>query len=290
MSLRLRLGASSFSLWALVSCSSGDSNTPNTSSGGENHVTSGGQSSSSTAGKQATGGNANVAGAAGSSSPTSGGTAGEPGGVAGKSNDAGSAGSPANTGGAASGEITCRAAGDGKSTITMVNNCTDNLSFRGSGIDGGELKPGEHACRDIGSSTESIPAIRFWGFIGEDPGGERYTLAELTLNTDFNDFDWYNISHVDAHNLPMQVVPVDMAKCRTLTCAKSLLADCPAEGQLEDSNGKLISCFNPHRDDKNSVVALYFEAGCADAYSWSGDDQNSVAACAGEDYDVIFCP
>jgi hypothetical protein len=69
-----------------------------------------------------------------------------------------------------------------------------------------------------------------------------------------------------------------------------LLADCPAEGQLKDSNGKLISCFNPHRDDPNSAVAKYFEAGCADAYSWSGDDQGSVAACAGEDYDVIFCP
>jgi len=134
------------------------------------------------------------------------------------------------------------------------------------------------------------PAIRFWDFIGEDPGPERYTLAELTLNTTFNDFDWFNISHVDASNLPMQVAAVDMPKCRVLTCAKSLLADCPAIGQEKDASGTIISCFNPTRDDKNSVVAQYFEAGCADAYSWSGDDQGSVVACAGEDYDVVFCP
>jgi hypothetical protein len=207
------------------------------------------------------------------------------------------AGSPASggeaggTGGAGmSGTVSCRAKGDGKSTITMINHCAETLSFRGSDIEGGELAPGEHACRDVGSDVESIPAIRFWGFSGEDPGGEKHTLAELTLNTDFNDFDWYNISHVDAHNLPMQVAPVSMDECRVLTCAESLLADCPIEGQLEDSQGKLISCFSPDRDNPNSTVAKYFEAGCADAYSRSGDDQDSVAACAGEDYDVVFCP
>jgi len=81
-----------------------------------------------------------------------------------------------------------------------------------------------------------------------------------------------------------------MDKCRTLTCPDDLLANCPAIGQEKDAAGKVISCFNPTRDDKNSVVAQYFEAGCADAYSWSGDDQGSVVACAGEDYDVVFCP
>lgn len=188
------------------------------------------------------------------------------------------------------GPISCRAKGDGKSTITLVNHCTATLSFRGSDIQGADLAPGAHACRDVGSDVQSIPAIRFWGFIGEDPGGEKYTLAELTLNTDFNDFDWYNISHVDASNLPMQVAAVEMAQCWVLTCADSLIPNCPAVGQLKDASGNVISCFSPERDDPNSVVAQYFEAGCADAYSWSGDDQDSVVACAGEDYDVVFCP
>ncbi len=88
----------------------------------------------------------------------------------------------------------------------------------------------------------------------------------------------------------MRIAPVDMASCRVLTCAKSLLADCPAIGQLKDANGKVISCVSPDRNDPNSPVAQYFEASCKDAYSWSGDDSESVAACAGEDYDVVFCP
>ncbi len=193
-------------------------------------------------------------------------------------------------GASAVGDIDCRAKGDGKSTITLINHCTQVLSFRGSKIEGGDLAPGAHACRDVGSATESIPAIRYWGFIGADPGGEKYTLAELTLNTDFNDFDWYNISHVDAHNLPMQIRAVDMPSCRVLTCAQSLLANCPPEGQFKDASGNVVSCVSPDRNDPNSPVAKYFEASCKDAYSWSGDDADSVVACAGEDYDIVFCP
>jgi hypothetical protein len=53
---------------------------------------------------------------------------------------------------------------------------------------------------------------------------------------------------------------------------------------------ELVSCFSPERDNADSPVAQYFEAGCADAYSWSGDDADSVATCTGEDFDVVFCP
>jgi hypothetical protein len=218
-------------------------------------------------------------------------------GSSGASSVAGSGGAGASTGGTPGaggtpgvGPIDCRKKGDDESTITLINRCGEPLSFAGTDIEGGVLQPGEHACRDVGDAVTELPAIRFWGYIGADPGGERYTLAELTLNTDFNDFDWYNISHVDAHNLPMQVSAFEMPQCRTLTCAESLIPNCPAEGQLKDAQGKVISCFSPHRDDENSTVAKYFEAGCADAYSWSGDDQESVVACAGEDYDVVFCP
>lgn len=187
------------------------------------------------------------------------------------------------------GPIECRVAGDGITTITFVNGCAESLSYRGSMIDGGELAPGEHACHDLGDAIAEIPAIRYWGFVGPDPGGERHTLAELTLNTDFNDFDWYNISHVDAHNLPMAIVPFGMDDCRTLSCPDSLLRGCPRVGQVFIDD-VLVSCFSPERDNPDSPVAQYFEAGCADAYSWSGDDAESVATCAGEDFDVVFCP
>jgi hypothetical protein len=257
---------------------------------------SGGTTASAGSGS-GTGGSGNQSGAA--SSGTGGGSAGTDSGgtssVGGTDNGGGSAGDGPGGGGSSSGggqagPVTCRSAGDGVSTVSFVNQCDGVLSFRGSDIEGGDLAPGEHACRDVGSDVESIPAIRFWGFIGEDPGGEKHTLAELTLNTDFNDFDWFNISHVDAHNLPMQIVAVDMPECRVLTCADSLLEDCPEVGKLYDGDSNLISCYSPDRDNPDSEVAQYFEAGCADAYSWSGDDFDSVVACAGEDYDVIFCP
>lgn len=208
----------------------------------------------------------------------------------GASNSGGANGGGAGGGSVATGPIDCRKSGDGKSTISFINKCAGTLEFRGSKIEGGQLKTGEHACRDVGDVKTEIPAIRFWGYIGEDPGGERYTLAELTLNTSFNDFDWYNISHVDASNLPMSVAAVDMPKCRTLSCPTSLLPNCPAVGLVKDAKGNVISCYSPMRDDKNSPVAQYFEMSCKDAYSWSGDDQDSVVACAGEDYDVTFCP
>jgi hypothetical protein len=190
--------------------------------------------------------------------------------------------------------ITCRAAGDGLTTIVFVNRCSQTLEYAGSDIDGGTLAPGEHDCVDIGSDTESLSAKRYWGWTGENPGAEHHSLAEFTFNTDFYDFDWYNISFVDAFNLPMQIVPVDESDCDTLTCDSDLLVDCPQAGQSEDSSGAVTSCVSPDRNDPGSPVALYFEQ-CDDAYAWSGDDQEGddpspVKACAGEDWDIVFCP
>jgi Thaumatin family len=214
----------------------------------------------------------------------------------------GGSGGGAPSGGASSGgggrdsspSITCRTDGDGKTTLVFVNGCAHSIEFRGSDFDGGALSPGEFECVDIGSDSEPINSKRYWGYLGEDPGGEHHTLAEFTFNTDFYDFDWYNISHVDAHNLPLQIVPVDRPDCEVLTCAESWLGSCPAEGRLEDARGETVSCVSPSRDDPNSPVAQFFEA-CDDAYAWSGDDQEGedpspMRACAGEDWDIVFCP
>jgi len=211
-------------------------------------------------------------------------------GASGTGSGGGHAGAAVQPAAGATSRSECPVDGDGKTTLVFVNGCSRPLSYRGSDIDGGTLAPGAHACVDIGSDTEALSSKRYWGFVGDDPGAERHSLAEFTFNTDFNDFDWYNISHVDASNLPMEVSAVEMPNCRTLSCPNSLLADCPEVGKVEDSSGKVISCYSPMRDDKNSPIAQYFEKSCKDAYSWSGDDQDSVVACAGEDYDVVFCP
>ena len=192
-------------------------------------------------------------------------------------------------------DFPCRAEGDGTTTAVFVNHCASPLEMRGSDIEGATIAPGGFVCRDLGTATEELSSKRYWGFIGEDPGGEHHTLAEFTFNTDFNDFDWYNISHVDAHNLTMQVVPLDRSSCATLTCSDTaLLTDCPAEGRYTGSGETLIACVSPDRDDASSPVAEFFEQ-CDDAYAWSGhdqqgDDPSPVRACAGEDWAIVFCP
>jgi hypothetical protein len=168
------------------------------------------------------------------------------------------------------------------------------VEFRGSDIEGGSIAPGAFKCVDIGTDVEPLSSKRYWGYIGEDPGGEHHTLAEFTFNTDFYDFDWYNISHVDAHNLPLQIVPVARPDCDPVACEESWLESCPEVGKLMSDEGDVISCVSPDRDNSQSEVALFFEA-CDDAYAWSGDDQEGdepspMHACAGEDWDIVFCP
>ena len=210
-------------------------------------------------------------------------------------------GSPANVAGASpsaagtaptSGGADCARDGDGRTTLVFVNGCSAPVTFRGSDIQGGVLAPGAASCMDIGSDVEAISSKRYWGFRGEDPGGEHHSLAEFTFNTTFNDFDWYNISYVDAFNLPLQIAPLVRPKCKVLTCASDFLAECPSVGRFEDSAGKLVSCVSPDRDNAMSPVALYFDS-CDDAYSWSGDDRDDpspMRACAGEDWQISFCP
>jgi len=208
-----------------------------------------------------------------------------------------SAGSPASTSGGAAptvGTPDCARDADGRTTLVFVNGCAAAIDFRGSDIAGGTLAPGAASCVDIGSDVEALSAKRYWGFRGEDPGAEHHSLAEFTFNTDFNDFDWYNISYVDAFNLPLQIVPLARPKCKTLSCPQDLLPECPSVGRFQDSRAELSACVSPDRNNATSPVALYFEA-CDDAYAWSGDDQKGddpspVRACAGEDWQITFCP
>lgn len=188
----------------------------------------------------------------------------------------------------------CAHDADGRTTLVFVNGCSASVTFRGSDIEGGELAPGASRCVDIGSDVEALSAKRYWGFRGEDPGAEHHSLAEFTFNTDFNDFDWYNISYVDAFNLPLRIEPLVRPKCKVLSCPANLLPGCPSVGRFEDSQGDLVACVSPDRNDAMSPVALYFES-CDDAYAWSGDDQKGddpspVRACAGEDFQITFCP
>ncbi len=72
----------------------------------------------------------------------------------------------------------------------FVNRCTAPPHVRGSDIAGATMASQTYLCRDLGSTEQSLPAKRYWGFLGEDPGAEHHTLADSLFNTDFHDFDW----------------------------------------------------------------------------------------------------
>jgi hypothetical protein len=192
----------------------------------------------------------------------------------------------------------CLVANDGQTSLRFINKCSFGVTFAGNNITGGPLAAGQEACRTLGSNTEMMKTKRYWGFrTGEDPGFERHSLAEFGFNEVFysyNSWDWFNLSHVDAHNLPLKIVPYDLnggTTCsgQTRSCPMDLLANCPAVGQVRNSAGKIISCVSPNRDDGNNPVAKYFDAACSQSYSWSGDD-SAMAACNAEDFDIVFCP
>ena len=216
------------------------------------------------------------------------------GGVGGAAGSRAQAGRANTSGGApALGSVDCAHDGDGTTTLVFRNGCDHSVIFAGSDIDGGSLAPGDARCVDIGSAIEALSAKRYWGYGATDPGAGHYSLAEFTFNTDFHDFDWYDISFVDAFNLPLGITPLARPDCQALTCADDFLAGCPDVGQLRQ-NGEVVACVSPERDNGASPVAQYFE-GCDDAYAWSADDQHGsdpspTHACAGEDFELTFCP
>ena len=192
----------------------------------------------------------------------------------------------------------CAVKGDGKTTLRFINKCSFSVTFAGNNISGGNLGSGAEACRTIGSNTEHMISKRYWGFRqGEDPGFEHHSLAEFGFNENvfgYSSWDWFNLSHVDAHNLPLKIIPYELGSgttcaAQTRSCPKDLLAGCPETGKLRNSAGKVIACVSRDRDNPNSTVAKYFDAGCSQSYSWSGDDA-VMAACNAEDFDIVFCP
>ncbi|KAL1753426.1 thaumatin [Schizophyllum commune] len=141
------------------------------------------------------------------------------------------------------------------------------------------------------------------------------TVAEWTLIPDGEDN--YDVSLVDGYNIPVSVKPTQ--DCPEASCPKELNADCPAELQKKDGDGKVVGCYtacsaNLDGDASNSPNCCsgdfdkpetcpssgvqyydYFKDGCPNSYAYAYDESSGTAlwTCTGSknaDYTVTFCP
>ncbi len=142
------------------------------------------------------------------------------------------------------------------------------------------------------------------------------TLFEINMGSQGSDLDFYDISNVDAYNLPIAVIPVpgsysganshDPFSCGSIAFAQDLDATCPAPLQVTNPvTGAVVDCKNQCGVDglkeiplcttctgagecETNVYSLAFKNACPGCYSFSYDDATSTYACLGADYEVIF--
>ena len=149
-------------------------------------------------------------------------------------------------------------------------------------------------------------------------GAPNVSLAEFTLGGGISS-DFYDVSFVDAFNIPITVAPVggvtssgDPYQCAAAGCSTNLNPGCPSALQDVDSNGNIVACLSACQEfgaDQyccagvyNSPSACnpatwpvdyasYFKSGCPGAYSWAYDDPTSTFTCSGASgYVITFGP
>lgn len=142
-------------------------------------------------------------------------------------------------------------------------------------------------------------------------GQPNATLAEFTLGGGSAP-DYYDVSLVDAFNVPITITPQGGSGCTTAGCSANLLPGCPAELQDVGSSGAVVACLsactkfggdeacctgtadsasscNPAAAPVDS--ASYFKSGCPDAYSYAFDSVTAAFACQGASgYVITFLP
>ncbi len=139
------------------------------------------------------------------------------------------------------------------------------------------------------------------------------TLAEFALATAFQGQDFYDISNVDAYNLPISMKPKNPSSPNKLWCTSTgcnipnLSSWCNPALRKKNSAGQVVSClnscvkfgtdsyccqnfFNNPSICKQSSYAAAFKAACPNAYSFPYDDANGVMfSCKNTGYDITFC-
>lgn len=153
------------------------------------------------------------------------------------------------------------------------------------------------------------------------------TLIEITTRGTPNehgpaaDHDYYDVSHVDAHNLPATIQAVNgravgsgpYDQCQPATCPVNLVNNCP-EKYREYKNGQVVSClsactwanmhgitgqesdryccrnqYNTPHNCPGAADNQYFKNNCPKAYSFAYDDLTSTFHCNSDKYVLTWC-
>lgn len=179
---------------------------------------------------------------------------------------------------------------DGRISVVFRNFCGFNVTVGTGTTTLRTIAPGASYERVLPGGDDYKPSIRYWGYgAGLFPGFGHMSLAEFTFNAaDGNDY--YDVSYVDAYNLPMMIRALNNASCRVVGCPTKFLSMCPS-GNRKYVNGSYVACTKwGDRDNPNNPVTRMFESYCpTSVYSWSKDDI-ATAGCRSQDYRVTFCP
>ncbi|GAA5925754.1 hypothetical protein JCM10213_008875 [Rhodosporidiobolus nylandii] len=131
-----------------------------------------------------------------------------------------------------------------------------------SGDCGGGLE-----CEDATMGWANLFEVNLESYAGQDCATPFVSSFSLLTPRSVNPLLVWDISAVPGFNVPMSVVPGD-SSCDAVVCSKDLLATCPKELRVYDSDGKtVINCLS---------------ACMADIYGIGGKFDNSMNCCAGQ--------
>lgn len=192
--------------------------------------------------------------------------------------------------------------------IDIINQCGQTITACATCCGGGQVNcyvlngGGGRQQINVGGNW---PGGVVWGFPGNsgspatgNSAKPQANLAEFTVGG-FAGQDFYDISNVEAYNLPMRVAPTEIAgggsasgfHCGTILCDINDLNNfCQGPNFLTGSPGD--GCKNrdgPGLQPTDGTRA--FKSRCPTSYSYSKDDATSTFACeTGSNYEVVFCP
>jgi hypothetical protein len=142
-------------------------------------------------------------------------------------------------------------------------------------------------------------------------GAPNVTLAEFTLGGGSSP-DFYDVSLVDAFNVPITITPQGGAGCPVAGCTADLGPGCPSALQDTGASGTIVACLSsctkfggdqfccagsfasPSTCDPSTWPvnsAAYFKSGCPDAFSYAFDPVTATFTCQGASgYVITFSP